>query len=260
MFDFHVHSTISFDGIDDARVIAEEAARKGLKEICFTDHWDYKYTPQEDHDLFSLGKYAEAYDSLTVDGLKIRRGVEFGMTVWNVPHAKDLLAKRNFDFVIGSLHYLKDGDPYYADFWKGRDAKSSFRLHLEETLRCVKLHQDFDVLGHLTYICKSAFNPTHEPVMYQDFREVCDEIMKVLVQNGKGMEVNTSGVDKAGVFLPEAIFLKRFRELGGEIVTVGSDAHNADRVGQYTKEAIEMVKDIFGYVCTFENRKPIFHR
>ena len=74
------------------------------------------------------------------------------------------------------------------------------------------------------------------------------------------MEVNTSGMDRVGEFLPSKAFLKRFRELGGEIVTVGSDAHNADRVGQYTKEAIEMVKDIFGYVCTFENRKPIFHK
>ena len=84
--------------------------------------------------------------------------------------------------------------------------------------------------------------------------------MKVLVQKGKGMEINTSGVDRAGVYLPNAEFLKRFKELGGEIVTVGSDAHDASRVGQYVPEALEILKDIFGYVCTFEARKPIFHK
>ena len=84
--------------------------------------------------------------------------------------------------------------------------------------------------------------------------------MKILVAKGIGMEINTSGVDCAGTFLPSTDYLKRFKELGGEIVTIGSDAHDAVRVGQYIPEAMEIVKDIFGYVCTFENRKPIFHK
>ena len=74
------------------------------------------------------------------------------------------------------------------------------------------------------------------------------------------MEINSSGVDRVGEFLPSADFLRRFHELGGEIVTIGSDAHAADRVGQYHKEALEIEKDIFGHVCTFENRTPIFHK
>lgn len=84
--------------------------------------------------------------------------------------------------------------------------------------------------------------------------------MKVVISKGKGMEINTSGVDRVGGFLPSAAFLKRYRELGGEIVTVGSDAHAPDRVGQCTREALAILKEIFGYVCTFENRKPIFHK
>ena len=73
-------------------------------------------------------------------------------------------------------------------------------------------------------------------------------------------EINTSGVDRAGDFLPSMDYLKRFRELGGEIITVGSDAHTPDRVGQYTKEAISLAKEVSGYVCTFEKRKPLFHK
>ena len=84
--------------------------------------------------------------------------------------------------------------------------------------------------------------------------------MKVLVHKGKGLEVNTSGMDACGDYLPGLEYLRRFRELGGEIVTVGSDAHHANRVGQYCLDACEMLREIFGYVCTFEERKPQFHR
>jgi histidinol-phosphatase (PHP family) len=84
--------------------------------------------------------------------------------------------------------------------------------------------------------------------------------MKTLAQNGKGMEINTSGVDRVGDFLPSIDFIKRFRELGGEIITVGSDAHDTSRVGQHISEALEIAKDVFGYVCTFEKRKTIFHK
>ena len=109
-------------------------------------------------------------------------------------------------------------------------------------------------------MCKSAHNPTHRALRYEECRELTDEILRVLVKKGKGMEINTSGVDRCGDFLPTEEFFRRFKELGGEIVTVGSDAHTADRVGQYSVRACEMMKDIFGYVCTFENREPIFHK
>ena len=87
-----------------------------------------------------------------------------------------------------------------------------------------------------------------------------DEILKELVRKGKGREMNSSGGDRCGGFLPTADYFRRFKELGGEIVTVGSDAHRCDRVGQYSFDACEVLKEIFGYVCTFEGRKPVFHK
>ena len=259
MFDFHLHTDVSFDGISTAREMAEAASCRGLREICFTDHADFLYEEGETQ-LYHLDDYAKAYDSLEIPGLTIRRGSELGLTAWSVRQADEFLKLRHYDFVIGSVHYTEKGDPYYPEFWEGISGKKAFLFYLEEVLRCVKLHNNFDVLGHLTYVCKSAHNPTHEPVLYSDFCEISDEIMKILAENGKGMEINTSGVDKAGAFLPSIEFLKRFRELGGEIVTVGSDAHDVSRVGQYTNEALDIVREVFGYVCTFEDRKPIFHK
>ena len=259
MFDFHLHTTVSFDGISDALPMAEAAVKNGLREICFTDHADFLYE-QGKTELYSLEDYTKAYDSLELPGLTVRRGSELGLSAWSVREADEFLKLRHYDFVIGSVHYTEKGDPYYPEFWEGFSGKKAFLLYLEEVLRCVKLHKNFDVLGHLTYVCKSAHNPTHEPVLISDFREISDEIMKILVENGKGMEINTSGVDKAGVFLPSIEYLRRFKELGGEIVTVGSDAHDVSRVGQYTKEALEICREVFGHVCTFADRKPIFHK
>ena len=122
------------------------------------------------------------------------------------------------------------------------------------------MHDGYDVLGHISYVSKSVYNPTMEPLLYADFADISDEIMKELVKHGKGMEINTSGVDRVGKFLPDIDFIKRFRELGGEIITVGSDAHNTQRVGQYIDGALAIARDVFGYVCTFEGRKVIYHK
>ena len=260
MFDFHLHSTVSFDGSGAPQQMADAAARAGLKEICFTDHVDYSSDPTVAPRLFTVEEYNAAYGSVQAKGLTVRHGFEFGLTRWNQPHLAALLAQRPFDFVIGSLHFVDGFDPYDLDFWNGKTPKQAFTRCFDETLECVRRHRDFDVLGHLTYVCKSEHNPTHEAALYRDYREVSDEIMKVLIANGKGMEINTSGIDRCNAFLPSADYLRRFKELGGEIVTVGSDAHAPGRVGQYTAEALELLRDIFGYVCTFADRKPVFHK
>lgn len=260
MFDYHMHTGVSFDSTATAREMAEAAVRAGIREICFTDHMDYSNAPDAKDMTFDIADYNRAYDGLEVPGVLIRNGVEFGMTPWDQPELEALLKQRHFDFVLGSVHFVDNIDPYEKRYWAGRSVKEAFRAYLEEILACVKVHDNFDVLGHLTYACKSPNNPTHEPLLLSDFCEITDEILKVLVTKGKGMEINSSGVDSAGVFLPSPDFLRRFRELGGEIVTMGSDAHDPRRVGQYAKEAMDILHDIFGYVCTFEDRKPIFHK
>lgn len=260
MFDYHLHTTVSFDGIGTPQELVAAAQKSGLKEICFTDHYDFNSDPTLERNIFTPKAYHTAYDTLTAPDLIIRRGVEFGLTTWNQPHLEELLRTHSFDFVIGSVHFIDGYDPYEAAYWENLTPDAALRKYLLGTLDCVKVHHNFDVLGHLTYVCKSVHNPTHGPVPFMDYLDITDEIMKTLVTKGIGMEINTSGIDRAGTFLPSADYLKRFKELGGEIVTVGSDAHDAARVGQYVAEALEILKDIFGYVCTFENRKPIFHK
>ena len=259
MFDYHLHSNVSFDSKTAPIDIANAAKAAGLCEICFTDHFDYNDDRSKAPDLFALADYRAAYDELAVPGLTIRRGVEFGLTPWNMGQLSAFAGEYPFDFIIGSVHYAGGHDPYEAAYWQG-NVEQDFARYLEQTLRCVQVHDTYDVLGHLTYVCKSVHNPSHAPVLYSKHREITDAILQELVKRGKGMEINTSGVDRAGDYLPSEAFLRRFKELGGEIVTVGSDAHDPSRVGQYVPQALQLLKDIFGHVCTFQNRQPVFHK
>lgn len=260
MFDFHMHTVVSFDGHDRGIDMALAAKERGLKEICFTDHIDYEPGAAVQTMVFDIEKYNAEYDHLDISGLKIRRGMEFGMLPDNVPQFKEDLKRRHFDFVLGSVHFAEGLDVYFAPYWQGKTRFEAERRYLEETLRCVQAHSDFDVLGHLNFISKAHANTSGENLKYAEHAELVDEILKELVRKGKGMEMNTSGVDRVGGFLPTEDFFRRFKELGGEIVTVGSDAHQCRRVGQYSDRACEIFKEIFGYVCTFEDRKPIFHK
>lgn len=260
MFDFHIHTDISYDGHTTGEAVVEAARKAGLKEICFTDHLDYDPMDRSHRMDFDTQAYNRAYDHLQAEGLKILRGCEFGMLTDTPQVLEEDLQRRHFDFVIASVHFIDGRDPYFPEFWAYHNVEQAEQRYLQTLLECLRLHDDFDVMGHLTYISKTRYNPLKRPIRYDEHAGIIDEIFRTLVRKEKGMEINTSGVDICGVYLPEAEFLHRFKELGGRIVTVGSDAHDARRVGQYCDRAIAMARDVFGYVCTFEDRKPVFHR
>lgn len=260
MFDYHLHTTVSYDGHNTPEEMVHAAVAAGLKEICFTDHLDYQLGVPREKISYTADTYRNAYEGLSAPGITIRHGTEVGLTPWNKEDITKDLQLYPYDFVLGSIHFINDEDVYYPEFWVGRDFLVTERQYFEEILCCVELHDDFDVLGHLTYISKVKGHPCPRVIPLEDHRDVIAQIMKILISKGKGMEVNTSGVDRCGDYLPGGSYLKLFRDLGGEIVTVGSDAHTANRVGQYVNEARVMVKEIFGHVCTFQNREPIFHK
>ena len=260
MFDFHMHSKISFDSTGDPLEMIKAAEAAELKEICFTDHYDFNDVFIGQDDLFSMDEYRATYEVLKSNSVKLRRGAEFGLTPWNTAQFKEFAGGYNFDFIIGSVHCVDGYDPYFKEFWEQGGSGTAFERYLLKTLECVKVHDGFDVLGHINYVCKSEHNPTHSALKYADFSELSDEIMRTVAQKGIGMEINTSGIDRVSEPLPSLDYIKRFRELGGEIITVGSDAHDSTRVGQHIDKALDIAREVFGYVCTFEGRKPIFHK
>lgn len=260
MFDFHMHSRVSFDGHDSGLALAQAAAAAGLREVCFTDHLDYDPTGTMQGMAFDTAAYRQEYDGLSLPGLTIRRGMEFGLLPDNQAQLRQDLRRYPFDFVLGSIHFVDGMDVYFQEYWQDKTVFQAERRFLEQTLACVQVHEDYDVLAHLTYIGKTACHPAPRPLPYAEHRAILDEILTTLVRREKGLELNTSGLDRCGGFLPTADIFQRFHQLGGRIVTVGSDAHRQDRVGQYSRQACQLLKEIFGYVCTFSRRQPVFHR
>ena len=163
MFDYHMHSRVSFDGKSDALDMALVAKERGLKEICFTDHIDY--TPEMDM-VFDTAVYNAEYDGLEVPGLLIRRGMEYGLTPDNAAQLKIDLNRRHFDFVLGSVHLVDGVDVYLEPYWADKRYDEAIRLFLETTLEAVRAHEDYDVLGHLTFISKARANPRQALLRY----------------------------------------------------------------------------------------------
>lgn len=260
--DFHLHSKFSGDSQAEPEEIIQNAMAKKMKHICFTDHLDIDY-PEDDCD-FNLDvdtyfpfisklneKYAGKIDILT--------GMEAGLQ----PHISDELdsciKKYDFDFIIGSSHIVNGMDPYYKRYFEGRNNHDAYMEYFLSIKDCLKTCRNFDVYGHIDYVIR--YTPyTDQPFRYTDFSDVIDDILKELIYNGKGIEINTGGYAQ-GLSQPNPCpdIIKRYRELGGEIITVGSDAHIAKDIGRYFENAKTVLKDCgFKYYTIFRKRKPEF--
>ena len=184
MFDYHMHSRVSFDSQEDPAKIIQAAERMGLKEICFTDHTDYFVNVDEQKWVFDQGVYSANYDHLTHPTIKIRRGMEFGLKPYNADQLAIDSKKRNYDFILGSVHFVQEVDVYEPAYWQTVYVEDAEKLYLEETLKCVQHHRDYDVLGHLTYLSKCPGHPTQKPIDLSKYRDIVEEILKTIIAKG----------------------------------------------------------------------------
>ena len=264
--DTHVHSTYSGDGKATMDAMIQQAISLGMKQICFTEHndFDYPYAPGDKPDMFLLNTDSYLFDLLRArekyEGqIKILFGVELGLTP-ELKRKNLIFAKSHeFDFIIGSSHLCHGRDPYYASFYEGRDEKTAYREYFESILENVKGYTQYDVYGHLDYVVR--YGPTqNQNYTYADHSDVIDEILRTIIDNEKGLEVNTGGFRCGiGSTNPCRDILKRYKELGGEIITIGSDAHETKYLQDHFTEAADMLKEIgFKYYNVFENRIPEF--
>ncbi len=266
--DFHTHTTFSTDGKGAPKDMLCRAAALGLKYYCITDHMDYGYpggegaftfSPEDDFSaLHPLQKHMEGR-------LKLSVGVELGLR--NEPELLKTLPKQYeallsdwpFDFVIGSTHVLEYQDPYYPAFWERHSPEEGVRLYLESVLENTRAYDGFQVYGHLDYILR--YLPDGTQVDMRRFRDLYDAILKQLLAKGKGIELNTSNYARgASEPHPDSWVLSRYRELGGELLTVGSDAHLPERIAYDFARAEKLLLRLgYRYYTTFSEKKAGFH-
>lgn len=263
--DYHMHSRISPDAKYSMREMAEAAARNGMDEVCFTDHiepvaWNGR-DPVLTYDWAGLKRdYEEAREALG-DRIRIRLGIELGEAVLDLPRTAALLAEApELDFIIGSTHILSERfDLVDLYFFHPKDEEEAL-LGITDYLALVKREAEwggFDVLGHLTlplrYLNENqGFHMTFDP-----FESEVEDILRTVVRKGLGIELNTNrGNDP----LPGEKWLRMYRDLGGEIITLGTDAHTPEFTGCAVRERQELLRRCgFTRFCTFEKRQPIWH-
>ncbi len=256
--DFHTHTSFSGDSEELMRNSVNSAISRGLKTLCITEHCDFDYSeegfvpdmPAYKSELFSVREEYEGKIDLLF-------GIELGLMDYLAPRLYDFVNEWDFDFIIGSSHLVNGEDPYYPEYFEKYGTKNGILRYFESILANVKAFDGYDVYGHLDYAVRYCPEKSYNPA---DYRELLDEILKLLVEKGKGIEINTGGIRRGLAYCnPHPFVLKRYKELGGEIITTGSDAHLAENVANDFAIAEQMLLDAgFTHYTIFKNRKPRF--
>lgn len=259
--DYHVHTKYSFDGYEQIEDICKKAIELGLHEIALTDHMDIFSDKPYEHILDCKNLYQEIERMKEkFDGrLVIRKGAELGQPQANPLEGKKFLRENELDFVIGSIHNIKDDIDVYEYDFKQVDCNQVYEEYLGCLLELAS-NYDFDVLGHLTYPLRYMHQREGIRLDLTPFEDGFRKLFQILIQRGKGIEVNTSGLlQSMNETMPPASIVKLYKECGGEIITVGSDAHRLEHLGITIKRGQDLLNDLgFRYITTFENRKPIW--
>lgn len=271
--DYHVHTEFSDDSVYPLNRVIEDAIALGMDEICLTDHVDYgikldwdcgkeiEYRNGEPLANVDYPRYMEAISrakELYKDKIQIRAGLEFGIQTHTIPEFLALFQRYPLDFIILSIHQVNDQEFWTQDFQRGKTQQEYNEQYYREMLQVVREYKDYSVLGHMDLIVrydKAGVYP------FRKVRPLIEEILKIVIADGKGIEVNTSakryGLSNS---TPSMEILKLYKSLGGTILTIGSDSHKPEHLGAHIREAKEMLKELgFRQFCTFENMKPSFH-
>lgn len=239
--DSHVHSTFSSDGSSTMEEHIRQGIKLKLSSLCFTDHIDYGF-PAEKYQmdfLFDRKEYLAAFQAMkqSFPDFPLRIGVELGLQEGIVPEALAFTSSYPFDFVIGSTHLVDNMDPYYEEYWEAYGEAGGISRYFTVTYDNLFRGFDYDVYGHLDYVIRycptmkkarscGQLNDSFFREALEDNKELIDEILLTLIKEKKGLECNTAGFKYGlGHTNPHEIILSRYHELGGQYLTIGSDAH-----------------------------------
>lgn len=266
--DYHMHTSFSGDCDAPMENMILQAISLGLETICFTEHHDMDF-PIFEND--PPGKFEVNTDSYLYDLIRLKQKyasqieVCFGIELGLQPHLMLDLARYaksyDFDFIIGSTHLCNRQDVYYPGFYEGRSDEEAYREYFEEELLNIQKFQNFDVCGHLDYVVRYGKQKDAD-YSYAKYKDIFDRILLFLIEHEKGIELNTGGL-KNGMRQPNPCtdILKRYRELGGEIITIGSDAHATDSIAYRFDDAAALLKDCgFSYYSIFRSRTVEFKK
>jgi histidinol-phosphatase (PHP family) len=251
MFDTHMHTRFSTDS-----KMSIEAAIKKAEElnigIIITEHMDLNF-PDKDQFIFDPKQYFNEYSRYRSH--KVLLGIELGMITDQVEENKKIIESYPFDYVIGSVHLVDNIDVLAEELYINRSKKDSYERYFKYMLDCIKTHNFVDSIGHIDYISRYSVYEDKE-IYYEDFSEHIDEVLKAAIQAGKALELNTRRLGSSDAVNNLRKIYKRFYELGGRIITVGSDSHYENSIGFNFDTAKAIAESCNLKIVYFKERKP----
>lgn len=261
-YNYHMHSSHSFDAKDSIIDMCASAVKVGLREIAITDHFEPTKGNVGFPDYEPKRYFYDMLKAKAIFGshLKIKYGVELGQPHLYPKYSLKLIEKYPYDYVLASVHRLKD-DTDFSKVVYDQDNIGEYCTNYLDELKALALWNRFDCIAHIDLIKRYASKYGVRADL-MDYREQLEEILKIIIENGKGIEINTSGLRQdAKECLPGLEIVKFYRQLGGDIITVGSDAHNVEDVGKGIKTGIEIAKAAgFDYMTVYSERQPTMIR
>ena len=255
---YHMHTSYSDDSVFEMEDVVKTAISCGLDEICITDHIDcvagiepcFPYKAYESDFLKCKEKYGNK--------INLKLGIEFGMQHTTVPVFEKIFANANFDFVLMSCHLIDNKWFWSQEFQRGKTQEEYNIQYYEEILRLVNMYDNYSVLGHLDVIRRYD---NHGVFPFEKAKPIVEEILKRVISQGKGIELNTSCFRyQIGDLTPSRDILKLYKELGGEIITIGTDSHRREHVDcDLIRGRNELIALGYSKFCTFDGMKPKFH-
>ncbi|MBE6053505.1 MAG: histidinol-phosphatase HisJ family protein [Clostridium sartagoforme] len=272
--DYHVHTNFSDDSSYIMEDVIIDAIKIGINEICFTDHVDYgikldwdqadkfKYYGNKPIANVNYPLYFKEIERLQEkykDKITIKKGLEFGMQMHTIKDFQNIFDSYPMDFVILSIHQVNNKEFWTNEFQKDKTEKEYYDEYYKEMYDLVQNYHNYSVLGHMDLI-RRYDNKDNFP--FSNNKDIITKILKYIIEDGKGIELNTSSHRyELKDLTPSCEILTIYKNLGGKIITIGSDSHVPQDLGAYIEESKLELRNLgFKYYCTFENMKPIYHK
>lgn len=273
LVDYHIHSSCSFDCEFTMLEMAKAAYTRDIKDICFTDHLSVTgeqgmFIGPEEFDLpkKQAKQYAACLESAPID-MKIGLGIELEHINDDPARAKRIYGMPEYDFVLGALHKLcGHEDFYYMSYSSREQCYNLYDKYLDELIEMTEIGA-FDAVAHIGYCARyMSRDKLDVELKYHDFPGKIDTLLSLIIEKGKGIELNCSNLLGSGgqiikTSFPSPEIIARYKELGGDIITIGSDAHDISAAGMGIREGMRLLYELgFNYFTVYKKRKPEFIR
>ena len=259
--DSHMHSAFSSDSDADMEAMIQSAINMQLKTICFTEHLDMDYPSDPPKFQVDIESYEKRFFQLKdkyINQIELLYGIELGLMPYLASRYDQFVNAHPFDYVIGSTHLVDGMDPYYPDFFNINDKETGVRKYFQTVIDNTKAFDNFMSYGHIDYVIRYAPG-TNQDYSYANYQDILDELFTTLIRHDKALEINTAGFKYGlGQPHPQIDVLRRFREMGGERITIGSDAHKPEHIAFDFTRTEEILKSLcFKYYLIYKEQKPI---